>query len=139
MPVTDRFRIVFNPKLACESDAPEILDYVEVVASRDGEVDRLWRVEVENLVDLFDIIKPAETAVNMICDLRDGTAVTLPGDYSGVHLIQLGFRMPFKKAPRESNIPNIALAKFIQTTETPRFPETSESDASVYGLPRSRP
>jgi hypothetical protein len=71
----------------------------------------------------------------MICDLRDGTAVSLPGDYSGVHLILLGFRMPFKKTPRKSNIPSIALAKFIQTTETPRFPGTSESDASVCGIP----
>jgi hypothetical protein len=36
MLATDRFRIVLNPKLACKSDAPESLDYVEVVASRDG-------------------------------------------------------------------------------------------------------
>jgi hypothetical protein len=114
MSATDRFRIVLNPKLARKSDAPESLDYVEVVASRDGEVDRLWRVEVKNLVDLFDIIDLA-AAVNVICDLRDGTAVTLPGDYSALHLILLGFRMPSKKAPRKSNIPNTVAAKFIPT------------------------
>ena len=100
MLATDRFRIVLNPKLACKSDAPESLDYVEVIASRDGEIDRLWRVEVENLVDLFDIIDRAQAVINMICDLRDGTAVTLPGDYSAVHLILLGFRMPFKNTPK---------------------------------------
>src|SRR5260370_35714880 len=109
MPVTDRFRIVVSPKLTCKSDAPGRVDYVEVVASRDGEVDRLWRVEVENLVDLFDIIEPDETVINMICDLRDGTAVALPGSYSAVHLILLGFRMPFNKTPSRSDIPNIAL------------------------------
>jgi hypothetical protein len=96
MPVADKFRVVLRPKLACESDAPWTVKYVEVVASRGGEADRRWRIEVENLGILIDIIEPADAVVNMICDLRDGTAVTLPGDYSAMNLVLLGFRMPFK-------------------------------------------
>jgi hypothetical protein len=111
MQVAEKFRIVLRPKFACESDTPRTVNYVEVIASRDGEDDRRWRIEVENLGILFDIITPAEAVVDMICDLRDGTAVTLPGGYSAVNLILLGFRMPFKKPPTKSNIPNVALAK----------------------------
>jgi hypothetical protein len=117
MPVTDRFRIALNPKLACKDDPPESLDYVEVVASRDGKVDRLWCVEIENLIDLFDMIDPTEAVINMICDLRGGIAVILPGDYSALHLILLDFRMPFKNPPRKSNIPNKVLEKFVPTQQ----------------------
>jgi hypothetical protein len=116
MPATDRFRIALNPKLAGKRDTPESLDYVEVVAFRAGEVDQLWRVEVENLVDLF-VIDPTEAVINMICDLRDGIAVILPGDYSALDLILLEFRMPFKNQPRKSNNPNTFVAKFIPTQQ----------------------
>jgi hypothetical protein len=109
-----RFKLIAYPKLRHRPDGLGKLSYVEFFASRDGEVNRVWRVEDQKLDSLFDILESPELVTNIICNLRHGTSVALPGDYSAVHLVLLGFRVPFKKPPQPASVPSSVNARFIQ-------------------------
>ena len=109
-----RFKLIAHPKLRLRPDGPGKLNYVEFFASRDGEVKRIWRVEDQNLDTLFDILESPEMVTDIICRLRGGTSVALPGDYSAVHLVLLGFRAPLKKPPQPASVPGSVNARFIQ-------------------------
>src|SRR5260370_9568056 len=113
MPDMGRFKLIAYPTLRHRPDGPGKLNYVEFFASRDGEVNRIWRVEDQHLDTLFDILESPELVTDIICNLRDGTSVALPGDYSAVHLVLLGFRVPFKKPPQPASIPGSFHPRFI--------------------------
>ena len=99
MSAIGRFQLTAHPKLKGKSAKVE-LDYVEFIAFRDGEEARTWAVQEHELGLLFDILASPELITELICDLRDGRSVTFPNDYSALHLVLLGFRVPHKKEPQ---------------------------------------
>jgi len=80
------------------------LDYVEFFASHGAEDLRIWRMAAHDLVILFDIVESSELVADLICELHEGTSVTLPGHYSAAQLVLLGYRIPVRKAPRPANL-----------------------------------
>ena len=96
-----RFRLTARPKLTRNGKANGQIDYVEFSAtSNEGNADRVWRIDEWYLTALFNIFESPELVTDIISELRAGNAVTFPDDYSGTQLIQLGFRMPFRKPPQ---------------------------------------
>ena len=87
------------------------LDYVEFFASHKAEVLRIWRMAAHDLVILFDIVESSELVADLICELHEGTSVTLPGYYSAAQLVPLGYRIPVRKPPRPANLPGNRYAK----------------------------
>jgi len=87
------------------------LDSVEFFASHGAEDLRTWRMAAHDLVILFDIVEPSELVADLICELHEGTSVTLPGDYSAAQLVLLGYRIPVRKPPRPANLPGNRYAK----------------------------
>jgi hypothetical protein len=81
------------------------LDYVEFFASHEAEDLRIWRMA------LFEIVESSELVADLICELHEGTSVTLPGDYSAAQLVLLGYRIPVRKLPRPANLPGNRYAK----------------------------
>ena len=100
MPNWNRFHLTARPKLTRKGKANGQIDYVEFSAtSSDGNADRVWRIDEWYLTALFYIFESPELVTDIISELRAGNSVTFPDDYSGTQLIQLGFRMPFRKPP----------------------------------------
>ena len=81
------------------------LDYVEFFASHEAEDLRIWRMAAHDLVMLFELVESSELVADLICELHEGTSVTLPGDYSAAQLVLLGCRIPVRKPPRSANLP----------------------------------
>ena len=112
MSAAGRFRITASPTFSSTPEGVVILRHVDFCATCEGDVTRTWRVETESLTCLFDILESEDLATDLICDLYEGNDVTLPGDYSAVHLVVLGFRMPFKKAPHRAGVPATIHSRF---------------------------
>src|SRR6266581_565494 len=100
MPDTNRFQIRARPTMAHRANTGGGLDSVEFFASHGAEDLRTWRMAAHDLVILFDIVEPSELVADLICELHEGTSVTLPGDYSAAQLVLLGYRIPVRKPPR---------------------------------------
>jgi hypothetical protein len=64
-----------------------------------------------DLVILFDIVEPSEMVADLICELHEGTSLTLPGEYSAAQLVLLGYCIPVRKPPRPANLPGKRHAK----------------------------
>jgi hypothetical protein len=111
MPDTNRFQIRARPTIAHRANTGGGLDYVEFFASHEAENLRIWRMAAHDLVTLFDIVEPSELVADLICELHEGTSVTLPGDYSAAQLVLLGYRIPVRKPPRPANLPGNRFAK----------------------------
>ena len=105
MPNSSRFQLAARPKLTRNGKPNGQIDYVEFSAtSSDGHADRVWRVDQWYLTALFNIFESPELVSDIITELRAGNPVTFPDDYSGTQLIQLGFRMPFRKPPHPLSV-----------------------------------
>ena len=111
MPDTNRFQIRARPTMAHRANTGGGLDYVEFIASHEAEDLRIWHMAAHDLVILFDIVEPSELVADLICELHEGTSVTLPGDYSAAQLVLLGYRIPVRKPPRPANLPGNRYAK----------------------------
>ena len=111
MPDTDRFQVVARPKMVHRATMGTGLGYVEFSASHEAEDLRIWRMAAHDLVILFDIVEQSELVADLICELHEGTSVTLPGDYSAAQLVVLGYRIPVRKPPRPANLPGNRYAK----------------------------
>src|SRR5258705_13111106 len=111
MPDTNRFQIRARPTMAHRANTGGGLDYVEFFASHDAEDLRIWRMAAHDLVILFEIVESSELVADLICELHEGTSVTLPGDYSAAQLVLLGYRIPVRKPPRPANLPGNRYAK----------------------------
>ena len=79
MPDTSRFQILARPKMVHRATVGSGLDYVEFFASHEVEDLRIWRMAAHDLVILFDIVESSELVADLICELHEGTSVTLPG------------------------------------------------------------
>jgi hypothetical protein len=79
--------------------------------SHEAEDLRIWRIAAHNLDILFDVVDSSELVADLICELHEGTSVTLPGDYSAAQLVLLAYRIPIRKTPRPSNLPGNRYAK----------------------------
>ena len=113
----NRFRLTARPKLTRQGKANGQIDYVEFSASSEGSADRVWRVDEWYLTTLFNIFESPELVTDVISELRAGNSVTFPDDYSGTQLIQLGFRMPFKKPPHPLSIATIHRSRYIHKSK----------------------
>jgi hypothetical protein len=111
MPDTNRFQVLARPKMVHRATAGSRLDYVEFFASHEAEDLRIWRMAAHDLVILFDIVESSELVADLICELHEGTSVTLPGDFSAAQLVLLGYRIPVRKPPRPANLPGDRYAK----------------------------
>jgi hypothetical protein len=111
MPDTSRFQILARPKMVHRATVGFGIDYVEFFASHEAEDLRIWRMAAHDLVTLFDIVESSELVADLICELHEGTSVTLPGDYSAAQLVLLGYRIPVRKPPRPANLPGNRYAK----------------------------
>jgi hypothetical protein len=69
------------------------LDYVEFYSSHEAEDLRIRRMAAHDLVILFETVESSELVADLICELHEGTSVTLPGDYSAAQLVLLGYRI----------------------------------------------
>jgi hypothetical protein len=108
---TCRFQILARPKMVHRANGGGGLDHVEFFASHEAEDLRIWRIAAHNLDILFDVVDSSELVADLICELHEGTSVTLPGDYSAAQLVLLGYRIPIRKTPRPSNLPGNRYAK----------------------------
>jgi hypothetical protein len=111
MPDTNRFQVFARPKMIHRTTMGSALDYVEFSASHKAEELRIWRMAAHDLVILFDIVELSELVADLICELHEGTSVTLPGDYNAAQLVLLGYRIPVGKPPRPANLPGNSYAK----------------------------
>ena len=111
MPDTNRFQVLARPRMIHRATMGTGLDYVEFSASHEAEDLRIWRMAAHDLVILFDIVELSELVADLICELHEGTSVTLPGDYSAAQLVLLGYRSPVRKPPRPANLPGNRYAK----------------------------
>ena len=105
MPDTNRFHVLARPKMVHRANVDSGLDYVEFFASHEAEALRIWRMAAHDLVILFEIVESSELVADLICELHEGTSVTLPGNYSAAQLVLLGCRIPVRKPPRSANLP----------------------------------
>jgi hypothetical protein len=113
-----RFQLTARPKLTRNGKANGQIDYVEFSAtSSEGNTARVWRIDEWYLTALFNIFESPELVTDIISELRAGNSVTLPGDYSGTQLIQLGFRMPFRKPPHPFSISTINRSRYAQESK----------------------
>ena len=78
MPDTNRFQVLARPKMVHRANVGSRLDYVEFFASHEAEDLRIWRMAEHDLVILFDIVESSELVADLICELHEGTSVTLP-------------------------------------------------------------
>jgi hypothetical protein len=108
MPDTNRFQIRARPTMAHRANTGGGLEFF---ASHEAENLRIWCMAAHDLVTLFDIVEPSELVADLICELHEGTSVTLPGDYSAAQLVLLGYRIPVRKPPRPANLPGNRFAK----------------------------
>ena len=104
MPDTNRFQIRARPKMVHRATVGAGLDYVEFFANHETDL-RIWRMAAHDLVILFEIVESSEQVADLICELHEGTSVTLPGDYSAAQLVLLGYRVPVRKPPRPASLP----------------------------------
>ena len=111
MPDTNRFQVLARPKMVHRANVGSRLDYVEFLASHDAEDLRIWRMAAHDLIILFDIVESSELVADLICELHEGTSVTLPGDYTAAQLVLLGYHIPVRKPPRPENLPGNRYAK----------------------------
>jgi hypothetical protein len=111
MPDVNRFQIRARPTMAHRANTGGGLEYVEFFASHEAEDLRIWRLAAHDLVILFDIVESSELVADLICELHEGTSVTLPGDYSAAQLVLFGYRIPVRKPPRPANLPGNRYAK----------------------------
>ena len=111
MPDTNRFQVLARPKMVHRANVGSGLDYVEFFASHAAEDMRIWRMAAHDLVMLFEIVECSELVADLICELHEGTSVTLPGDYSAAQLVLLGYRVPVRKPPRPASVPGNRYAK----------------------------
>jgi hypothetical protein len=107
-----RFRLVARPTLRRKGKLNEIA-CVEFRALCDGKEDRVWCIEEWYLSTLFDVLESPEVVAEIICELREGNAVTFPDDYSGTQLVLLGFRMPMRKPPQSAFVPRVSPGRFV--------------------------
>ena len=110
MPDTSRFQVLARPKMVHRATVGSRLDYVEFFASHEADL-RNWRMAAHDLVILFEIVESSELVADLICELHEGTSVTLPGDYTAAQLFLLGYRIPVRKPPRPENLPGNRYAK----------------------------
>ena len=110
MPDTNRFQVLARPKMVRRATVGFGLNYVEFFASHEADL-RIWRMAAHDLVILFEIVESSELVADLICELHEGTSVTLPGDYSAAQLVLLGYRIPVRKPPRPANLPGNRYAK----------------------------
>jgi hypothetical protein len=111
MPDTSRFQIRTRPKMVHRATVGSGLDYVEFFASDEADDLRSWHMAAHDLVILFDIVESSELVADLICELHEGTSVTLPGDYSAAQLVLLGYRNPSRKPPQPASRPGNRYAK----------------------------
>jgi len=78
MPDTNRFQVLARPKMVRRASVGSGLDYVEFFANHETDL-RIWRMAAHDLVILFDIVESSELVADVICELHEGTSVTLPG------------------------------------------------------------
>jgi hypothetical protein len=107
----DRFKILARPKMVHRAGVSPGLDYVEFFASYEADDLRIWRMAAHDLIILFDIVESSELVADLVCELHEGTSVTLPGDYSVAQIVLLGYRVPVRKPPRPANLPGNRYAK----------------------------
>ena len=112
MPDTNRFHVLARPKMVRRATVGSGLDYVEFFANHEADL-RIWRMVAHDLVILFDIVESSELVADLICELHEGTSVTLPGDYSAAQLVLLGYRIPVRKPPRPASLPGNRYAKHV--------------------------
>jgi hypothetical protein len=108
---TGRFQIFARPKMVHRDVVDSGLDYVEFSASHEAEDLRIWRMAAHDLVILFDVVESSELVADLICELHEGTSVTLPGDYSAAQLVLLGYRISVRKPPQPANLTGNRYAK----------------------------
>lgn len=85
------FEVTAFPHLTCDSRKEiEFIDFQAICAS--GER-RDWRADKEWLMSLFNILERPDLAGGIVGELSVGNSVILPGVYSPVQLIRLGYRM----------------------------------------------
>ncbi len=113
----NRFRLTARPELTRKGKANGQIDYVEFSASSEGNADRVLRIDEWYLTALFNIFESPELVTDIISELRAGNSVTFPDDYSGTQLIQLGFRMPFRKPPHSLSVSTIHRSRYMHKSK----------------------